>query len=46
MRGSSNLHFRRRTKPGNLYLKMRFVIVLLWKNRNQNTSLVYLCCQK
>jgi hypothetical protein len=29
MRGSSNLHFRRRTKPGNLYLKMRFVIVLL-----------------
>jgi hypothetical protein len=46
-RSPDNLHCRRGTKPGNLCLKMRFVIVLLGQNKNdQNTSLVHLCCQK
>jgi hypothetical protein len=44
-RSSGNLHCRRGTRPGNLCLKMRFLIVLLGQNRNdQNTSLVHLCC--
>jgi hypothetical protein len=42
-----NIHCRRGTRPGNLYLKMRFLTVLLGQNRtDQNTSLVHLCCQK
>jgi hypothetical protein len=46
-RSPVNLHCRRGTRPGNLYLKMRFLTVLLGQNRNdQNTSLVHLCCQK
>jgi hypothetical protein len=46
-RSPSNLHCRRGTGPGNLCLKMRFLIVLLGQNSNdQNTSLVHLCCQK
>jgi hypothetical protein len=47
MRSPGNLHFRRGTRPGNLYLKMRFLTVLMGQNRtDQNTSLVHLCCQK
>jgi hypothetical protein len=46
-RSPGNLHYRRGTRPGNLFLKMRFLIVLLGQNSNdQNTSLVHLCCQK
>jgi hypothetical protein len=46
-RSPGNLNCRRGTRPGNLYLKMRFLTVLLGQNRNdQNTSLVHLCCQK
>jgi hypothetical protein len=47
-RGSPvNLHCRRGTRPGNLYIQMRFLTVLLGQNRNdQNTSLVHLCCKK
>jgi hypothetical protein len=46
-RSPDNLHCRRGTRPGNLYLKMTFLTVLLGQNRNdQNTSLVHLCCQK
>jgi hypothetical protein len=42
-----NLHCRRGTRPGNICLKMRFLIVLMGQNRtDQNTSLVHLCCQK
>jgi hypothetical protein len=44
-RSPGNLHCRRGTRPGNLYLKMRFLTVLLGRNKNdQNTSLVHLCC--
>jgi hypothetical protein len=46
-RSPGNLHYRRGTRTGNLYLKMRFLTILLGKNMNdQNTSLVHLCCQK
>jgi hypothetical protein len=46
-RSPSNLHCSRGTRPRNLYLKMRFLTILLGQNRNdQNTSLVHLCCQK
>jgi hypothetical protein len=46
-RSQDNLHRRRGTRPGNLYLKMRFLTVLMGQNRtDQNTSLVHLCCQK
>jgi hypothetical protein len=46
-RSPSNLHCIRGTRPGNLYLKMRFLTILLRQNRNnQNTSLVHLCCHK
>jgi hypothetical protein len=46
-RSSGNLHCRRGIRPGNLFLKMRFLTVLMGQNRtNQNTSLVLLCCQK
>jgi hypothetical protein len=46
-RSPGNLHCRRGTSVGNLYLKMRFFTVLLGQNRNdQNTSQVYLGCQK
>jgi hypothetical protein len=46
-RRPSNLHCRRGTRPGNLYLKIRFLTVLVGQNRtDQNTSLVHLCCQK
>jgi hypothetical protein len=46
-RSQGNLHYRRGTKPGNLCLNMRFLIVLMGQNRtDQNTSLVHLCCQK
>jgi hypothetical protein len=46
-RSPGNLHCRRGTRPGNLFLKMRFITVLLGQNKNdQNTSLVRLCCQK
>jgi hypothetical protein len=46
-RGPGNLHCRRGSKPGNLYLKMRFLTVLMGQNRtDQNISLVHLCCQK
>jgi hypothetical protein len=46
-RSPGNLHCRRGTKPGNLYLKIRFLTVLLGQNRtDQNTSLVHLCCRK
>jgi hypothetical protein len=46
-RSPGNLHNRRGTRPGNLCLKMRFLIVLLGQNRtDQNTNLVHLCCQK
>jgi hypothetical protein len=46
-RSPGNLHCRKGTRPGNLYLKMRFLTILLGKNMNdQNTSLVHLCCQK
>jgi hypothetical protein len=46
-RSPGNLHCRRGTRPGNLYLKMRFLTVLMGKNgTDQNTSLVHLCCQK
>jgi hypothetical protein len=42
-----NLHCRRETRPGNLYLKMRFLTVLMGQSRtDQNTSLVHLYCQK
>jgi hypothetical protein len=46
-RSPGNLHCRRGTRPGNLYLKIRFLTVLLGQNKtDQNTSLVHLCCQK
>jgi hypothetical protein len=46
-RSPGNLHCRRGTRPENLCLKMRFLIILLGQNKNdQNTSLVHLCCQK
>jgi hypothetical protein len=46
-RSPGNLHCRRGTRPGNLCLKMRFLILLMGQNRtDQNTSLVHLCCQK
>jgi hypothetical protein len=46
-RNPGNLHCKRGTRPGNLYLKLRFLIVLMGQNRtDQNTSLVHLCCQK
>jgi hypothetical protein len=46
-RSPGNLHCRRGNRPGNLYLKMRFLTVLMGQNRtDQNTSLVHLCCQK
>jgi hypothetical protein len=46
-RSPGNLHYRRGTRPGNLYLTMRFLTVLMGQNRtDQNTSLVHLCCQK
>jgi hypothetical protein len=46
-RSPDNLHCRRGTRLGNLCLKMRFLIVLLWHNmHDKNTSLVHLCCQK
>jgi hypothetical protein len=46
-RSLGNLHCRRGTRLGNLYLKMRLLTVLLGQNRNyQNTSLVHLYCQK
>jgi hypothetical protein len=46
-RSPGNLHCRRGTRPGNLYLKMRFLIVLLGQNMtDQNTILVHLCYQK
>jgi hypothetical protein len=46
-RSPDNLHYRRGTRPGNLCLNMRFLIVLMGHNRtNQNTNLVHLCCQK
>jgi hypothetical protein len=46
-RSPGNLHCRRGTRPGNLYLKMRFLTVLMGQNRTvQNTSLGHLCCQK
>jgi hypothetical protein len=46
-RNPGNLHCRRGTRPGNLFLKMRFFNVLMGQNRtDQNTSLVHLCCQK
>jgi hypothetical protein len=44
-RSPGNLHCRRGTRPGNLFLKMRFLTVLMGQNRSdQNTSLVHLCC--
>jgi hypothetical protein len=47
MRSPGNLHCRRGARPGNLYLKIRFLIVLMGQNRtDQNTSPVHLCCQK
>jgi hypothetical protein len=46
-RSPGNLHCRRGTRPGNIYLTMRFLTVLMEQNRtNKNTSLVHLCCQK
>jgi hypothetical protein len=46
-RNPGNLHYRRGTRSGNLYLKMRFLTVLMGQNRtDQNTILVHLCCQK
>jgi hypothetical protein len=46
-RSPINLHCRRGTRPENLYLKMRFLTMLMGQNRtDQNTSLVHLCCQK
>jgi hypothetical protein len=46
-RSPGNLHCRRGTRLGNLYLKMRFLTMLMGQNRtDQNTSLVHLCCQK
>jgi hypothetical protein len=46
-RSPSNLHYRRGTRPRNLCLKMRFLIVLMGQNgTDQNTNLVHLCCQK
>jgi hypothetical protein len=46
-RSPGNLHYKRGTRPGNLYLNMRFLTVLIGQNRtDQNTSLVRLCCQK
>jgi hypothetical protein len=46
-RSPGNLHCRRGTRPGNLYLNMRFLTVLMGHNgTDQNTSLVHLCCQK
>jgi hypothetical protein len=42
-RSLGNLHYRRGTMPGNLYLKMRFLTVLLGHNRTvQNTSPMHL----
>jgi hypothetical protein len=35
-RSPGNLHYRRRTRPGNLCLKMRFLIVFLGQNRNKS----------
>jgi hypothetical protein len=34
-RSSGNLHCRRGTMPGNLYLKMRFLTILLGLNKNK-----------
>jgi hypothetical protein len=46
-RSPDNLNCRRGTRPRNLYLKMRFLTVLIGQNKtDQNTSLVHLCCQK
>jgi hypothetical protein len=46
-RSPGNLRCRTGTRLGKLYLKMRFLTVLLGQNRNdQNTSLMHLCCQK
>jgi hypothetical protein len=46
-RSPDNLHCRRGTKPGNLYLKMRFLTMLMGQNKtDRNTSLVHLGCQK
>jgi hypothetical protein len=46
-RSPINLHYRRGTRLGNLYLKMRFLTILLGQNRNdKNISLVHLCCKK
>jgi hypothetical protein len=46
-RSPGNLHCRRGTSPGNLYLNMRFLTVLMGQYRtDQNTSLVHLCCRK
>jgi hypothetical protein len=46
-RSPGNMHCRRGTRQGNLYLKMRFLNVLMGQNKtDQNTSLVHLCCQK
>jgi hypothetical protein len=46
-RSPGNLHCRRRTRPRNLCLNMRFLTMLMGQNRtDQNTSLVHLCCHK
>jgi hypothetical protein len=46
-RSPGNLHCRRGSRPGNLYLKMRLLTVLMGQNMtDKNTSLVHLCCQK
>jgi hypothetical protein len=38
-RSQGNIHCRRGTRPGNLYLKMRFLTVIMGQNRtDQNTS--------
>jgi hypothetical protein len=46
-RSPGNLHYRRGTRPGNLFLKTRLLTMLMGQNRtDQNTSIVHLCCQK
>jgi hypothetical protein len=46
-RSRGNLHYRRGTRTENIYLKMRFLTVLMGQNKTgHNTSLVHLCCQK
>jgi hypothetical protein len=46
-RSPGNLHCRKGTRPRILYLKMRFLTVLMGQNKtDQNTSLVHLCYQK